>query len=418
MKTFLIRSSLLLLLLVGSATARAEDGNYLVNEDFSKMPENWPSSYNDWTLYGGTSLKHLSNLSLNIQNMSKNNKKVSGYAITPALGYAGNVLLKFSYGTISNKTSNIFVIIENGGTFDDGTTSKPFCIENYIGKQWLTTSYKLINVNASTKIKFIQKEEKNNTFVNFYLDDVKVIKLGEITLDEGYNPSEAIAANATDGDVAATVNVTTGNRVLRDDIWNTMCLPFDVTSTMMSAAVGGGASVQLRVYDGYDATTKTMHFGEPAGTVSAGTPFLVRVGAQVDRLTFNGVTLSQSASQTVTYGPYSFVGTYGPVTLNRENHLFLNKSNELVRPTEGGTSMKGLRAFFAVAGGSARSSGARLLIAGDDATAIGALRGVAAGESRHEEQDGGAVVYTLDGRRAGNGARGIVVTDGKLIVKP
>ena len=137
-------------------------------------------------------------------------------------------------------------------------------------------------------------------------------------------------------------------RTLTPNIWCPLCLPFDVTQSQMEVATG--TTCELRtlsdVIDGVFMFNKTT-------SVSAGTPFLVKVNTEVENPVFTGVTIVDTSADIATGSTagYSFVGTYSPVPLNTDGtHLFLDKEGNLCQPgTEAGYNrLNGLRAYFVV----------------------------------------------------------------------
>ena len=137
-------------------------------------------------------------------------------------------------------------------------------------------------------------------------------------------------------------------RTLTPNIWCPLCLPFDVTQSQMEVATG--TTCELRtlsdVIDGVFMFNKTT-------SVSAGTPFLVKVNTEVENPVFTGVTIVDTSADIATGSTagYSFVGTYSPVPLNTDGtHLFLDKEGNLCQPgsEEGHNRLNGLRAYFVV----------------------------------------------------------------------
>lgn len=391
------KSFALILLMCGtiaSAWADGVDTNYIINEDFSGMGS-YPSSYNGWSLWGGTksSLEHVY---LKIEDYGSANNHSGGYTITPELGYNGNVILKFSYGTNKNVTSNIYINTGNRGTFADNSSEMPFSITNSAQTNVKTTSIKIYNVLTNTKIKFVQKKEtKTPNYVSFYIGDVKIIKLGDLTLNETINSSEPIEAN--NGTECAVQT----NRTLTGGIWNTMCLPFNVTKSRLESVLGANQDIQLRTYTGY--ADKVMTF-EPATEVAAGTPFLIKLNTTVVNPAFTNVTIVNTPAQSVTHNGVSFVGTYGPVDLQTDgSELFITKStNKLSVPAATSNKMYGMRAFIRATG----SSGPARIVVGDDETTDLSTAIMA------EEQD--KKVYDLNGRQVMHPKKGLYIVNNKI----
>lgn len=107
------------------------------------------------------------------------------------------------------------------------------------------------------------------------------------------------------------------NRTFKAGIWNTFCMPFDLSMEQMKTVFGEG--VEVVSHDGMDIDAKTMLFA-PIGdeTLYAATPYLVKfTGSDVVNPTFKDVIITQTALQqkqyngnAVTYdGKHYFYGT-------------------------------------------------------------------------------------------------------------
>lgn len=390
-----------------SNTALAnEDPNIILSEDFTELPNQtlaYPPSFNGWVLYRCAAGK-ISGVKTEILKVepSSDNPKKAGYAITPELEYTGNVLLSFSYATQSNNTYSTFCISIDNGTFDaNGLNTISKTINNNYIDNLKSICYKLNNVTNSTKIKFTQ-EKYNNEYVSYYLDDVKVIKLGEITLNEGINSSEAIAANNETSCTVKTVRTLNANK------WNTLCLPFDVNMSILETALGTGKNIELRTYSNYDATNKVMNF-EVAdnATIEAGTPFLIKLNTEKENPEFTDVTIKNVAAKPIESNGVSFVGTYSPVELNTDGtHIFITKDNKIAKPLEGKNEMKGLRAYITVP--SNFDFNAARLFLDDEATAINSVG------TKKATND--ATLYNLQGQRVQHPRSGLYIKNNKLTI--
>lgn len=227
----------------------------------------------------------------------------------------------------------------------------------------------------------------------FFLDDIMLLPLSATTINEGSDNSARIAAYA-----GMTCDVTL-TRKLTKGIWNTMCLPFDVTSDMI------GNNAELRTLT--SSTDGDFVFNKEENTVEAGTPFLVKVSADVTNPTFRGVAVQDVQPQTVgSDNSYQFCGTYSPIDLNTDGtHVFLGTDAQFYKPSAGGNRMNGLRAYFIVPAESPEN--ARIAIY-DEPSAISDLStSVAPKHSgcydltgrRHDAKQLSTGLYIRDGRK-------------------
>lgn len=398
MKKHLFKFALALFVCMLSNAALADE-NYLVNEDFSTFPieSGWITSskiVKDWEIYrcGIYTATSSKVLKLDASNLYES------YARTPSLGYAGDVKLSFMYGRSSSSEQHVslYMNILNGGKFkDNNSSSKEISDINYYANGFTLGEAYIVEATSDTRIEF---RGKYGQF--YYVDDVKVIKLGEITLNEKNNSSDAIKAN--NGTICTVKTV----RTLKANIWNTLCLPFDVNKDLLEATFD--TNVELRVFDEYDDATYTMKFKTPENnSIAAGTPFLIKVNAEIKDPTFTGVTISDIAAQANGNDGVSFVGTYGPQDLATDGtNLFITIVNELAKPTATGNKMLGLRAYITVPS-DFDFNDARLFL-DDEATAINSIG--------TQKATNNATLYNLQGQRVKHPRSGLYIKNNKLTI--
>lgn len=285
------------------------------------------------------------------------------------------------------------ISILNGGAFEDSNTNTKTITISQSSNTFRTATYKLLNVTSSTAIRF--EITANNYFA---IDDVVVAK---DELSETGNNKYFIDANKT-----KTMNVHT-YRMLKGGIWNTLCLPFDVTKATMETALGENQNIKMRTYSSYDATNKIMNFDAVAdnATINAGTPFLIKLNNDVANPTFESVIISNTADTVVNHNGVKFIGTYSGRDLNIDGtHLFITTDGTVAKPASNTQNhLKGLRAYIEVPSGTTTPS--RLNIDGEtvDIQQIDA------------DNDYSTVVYDLKGLRLERPKKGLCIKDGKLI---
>ena len=176
----------------------------------------------------------------------------------------------------------------------------------------------------------------------------------ELTLADNSSNDEAIAAAAASGKV---YEVTLSGRTLyKDGSWNTLCLPFDVTTASGTLSGDGVQAMTLdtttsNLTDG----TLTLNF-DAATTIPAGTPFIIKwdeSGTDITNPVFEGVTVSNATNDATIEGVLTFTGTYAPVTTpaaGDNTKLYLGSANKLYYPTKAMT-IGTHRAYFQLADG-------------------------------------------------------------------
>lgn len=380
------RHALLTLLLGATCTTAGAATGDIINEDFSEFTDITyaTTSKNGWTLSRCSIVNNSSYCSLKFDDLDNG----KSYASTPKFEglTTTNAVMTFRYADQSEKNSSFSVTIKGEGTFADG--SKVWNKTEKTGSGvFLSQTLKLINVNANTYITF--KLTSTNKYY-FFLDDVVISTADQVTLrDDVANVLETKVSDVTVG------------RTIQGGVWNTLCLPFDIgPKTMAQATRNAVGDVSLRTFTSY--ADDAMIFTS-ADTVSAGTPFLVKVATTSENPFFPLASLKGDASAlTVAHGSARMTGTLAPTNIGTSG-LFLTASGELKKASGGNTTLKGLRAYFTVASGAS----ARLL-----------FRDGTMGISETETAPTANRWYTLDGQELSSQPtqRGIYIKDGKKVI--
>lgn len=226
------------------------------------------------------------------------------------------------------------------GTFnstgqEDYASSRSISIE---GNKWAWKDYYIIITNMNNTA------DLTISGYDIFLDDIKLAPIPS-GLDQSKDNTTYITANA-----GQERNVTL-TRSITPNVWCPLCLPFDVTSSLMRTAMG--ETCELRTLDHINTSTGIFTFNNinENTTIEAGTPFLVKTTIQVINPTFTGVIISNTPASTISEGNYQFVGNYSPVNLETNGtNLFLGTDGNLYQPdTETGYNrLGGLRAYFVV----------------------------------------------------------------------
>ncbi len=231
-----------------------------------------------------------------------------------------------------------------------------------------------------------------------------------------------------------TVNATLKDRTLfKNRTWNTLCLPFNMTSEQVTAQLAPTSLMELDVEGKYDAeghkddngsyqtglngTTLYLYF-KTANAITAGKPYLIKwnSGDNFVNPTFRAVTVTFSDGDPTGIqsknGSVTFQGTYSPVSLVKDDpsNLYMGSDSKLYWPVSEGFKVNAFRAYFQLS----NPSPVKAFVLGfDDSDPTTEIIDVAADSSLSEW-------HTLDGRRLGAKPtqRGIYINNGrKVIVK-
>ena len=210
----------------------------------------------------------------------------------------------------------------------------------------------------------------------------------DITIRGHYEPlTISLADDASNEETLYTHNgkraqsVTLSGRTLyKDNDWNTLCLPFDVT--IAGSALAGATIKELDVVGKYDGSgnldnengTYQTSFGsdgtlylyfKDATNIEAGKPYLIKwaSGTDISAPSFTGVTISNDMPEVNSADKkVQFKGSYSPATFTGEDKskLYLGSGNNLYWPSENKT-LGSCRAYFTIDLGD-ESDGGELLV--------------------------------------------------------
>ncbi len=258
-------------------------------------------------------------------------------------------------------------------------------------------------LGSSSSVSFTNLGSDDGNAVSYYTINIEYVAVKPVTLDESQNNTETISGNAD-----KTVNVKL-TRTLKADVWNTFCVPFDVTvegSPLEGATIKQIASVTEKD-DG-----AVINFVDALATLEAGKAYLVRTATAIVNPTFNGVTVKNVTPTNCSGNDnYQLIGIYSPLNIDASLYgkvFGINNQDKLAKVKEN-TSIKGMRAYFLLA----NSATAAKLNFGGELTGIDAV------------DNGEAVmtgkVYNLNGQYVGNSLeglkKGVYVVNGKKVLK-
>ena len=243
----------------------------------------------------------------------------------------------------------------------------------------------------------------------------------ELALADNSSNDEAIAAAAASGKV---YEVTLSGRTLyKDGSWNTLCLPFDIST---ASGTLSGDNVQAMTLNTTSSNladgTLTLNF-TAAETIPAGTPFIIKwdeSGTDITNPVFEDVSIDAEKHDATVAGVLTFTGTYAPVTTpaaGDNTKLYLGSANTLYYPTKAMT-IGTHRAYFQLAEGITAGEPASLVRAfvlnfGDDDSTLGVTTPLS-----NRRGAGGEAWYSLDGRKLDGQptASGVYIHQGKKVV--
>jgi surface protein len=206
--------------------------------------------------------------------------------------YDGGLTYKGKFYAAENKAVTFSLRTPEGFEVKEVTASSGTVVENADGSYTLTMPAEDVVITASlgaTDIVILQDGADNSTVLTTY-----------------------------DG---VTADVTLQGRTLwKDGSWNTLCLPFSLSS--LDGTPLEGATVKTLETSSFKRGTLTLNFTkdeENLTSIEAGVPYIVKwtSGNPIADPTFENVTVSNT-SRPVTTDEVSFAGLYAPLTVGEE----------------------------------------------------------------------------------------------------
>ena len=263
---------------------------------------------------------------------------------------------------------------------------------NIFGNNWDDYSIETI-VDNSGNLNIKIEGQTNKSHAWFSFNNFRLYRLGDldaVTLDE-------VADNTFEAKVADV----TLKRTLKAEKWNTLVLPFAVSADKVKAQFGEG--VEVAEYSNTDG--EEINFSSTED-IKANVPVLIKpttVSAE-NTYTFDGVTLVAGEPKTIGVS-YDFVGSYKPYNLAIDNYMLYN--NQWWKNEEGDNYK--VNAFSAYVQATTPEAAKQLTLVIDGKTTglkLNTVTGNIEGET-----------YNMAGQRVANSYKGLVIKNGKKIIK-
>ena len=331
--------------------------------------------------------------------------KKSSSVTTPVISFTSDAMLTFKSGAWQGDNTEITITVSDGTLiYGDNAPAKSVNIK-LIDSAWNTYSMK-ISGTKSCKITFKNK----TTSYRFFLDEVMVKEITTPTVE-----NITLNETATNNNIEAKngVNVTLKRSMVENE-WNTICLPFNVTTEQAKTAFGDGVKIaELNA----NSTGNTLSF-TTVDAMKASVPYLIMptIAAPAEGYKFEGVEIKAAAvtpTKVETSGNLYFKGIYNMMDVTTDASsgyyaAFLGANNTIFKAKNDGGKMKGFRAYFAIPN-SVATSALRVTVNGTT-TSIKNINS--------EVVESNAPVYNLQGQRVdgNNLTPGIYVKAGKKFV--
>ena len=292
--------------------------------------------------------------------------------------------LSYMYVRINgNNATHINAIDNTGGVFDRGWSD--YTTEFTVGDDG----------QVIIAVGHYKPDRVNNKGGWFGFGDVRLVRLSEaVTLDEA-------ADNVIEAKEAADVTL---KRKFVANKWNTLVLPFAVSDADVKTTFGADAKVV--VYSNAD--DANINFTTSTKGIEANVPVLIMpaaVNSTENTYTFNSVSIVAADTPKADGTSYSFVGSYKPYDLVNDDYmLYADKWWK----TETGDTYK-IKAFRAYIKAKTPAAAKQLNLVIDGQTTglkLNTVNGNIEGET-----------YNIAGQRVANSYKGLIIKNGKKIIK-
>lgn len=298
-------------------------------------------------------------------------------------------------GSITFTAPEGYNISEVTFKYDDKSAKFTATVGTYSNVTWIGNVH-AVTFNASAGVKL-----KTAT--------IKLVAIANTPLPLDENAETSVTEKAlNDAKTAGSVYDVKLARTLTANVWNTICLPFNVTEEQIADVLKSAGNV--KEFDHEDASKQTIYFKD-ATTMVAGKPYLIKPTESAKELVFKGVKITEYEPKNTSGDNYAVYGTFGKYTMKTDGtELFLKTDGKFYIPAEGKETMKGFRAYFYNINGS--TAGAALNLSFGDATGI---NGVAADAEKNVK------VYNVNGQYVGTSLealpKGLYIVGGKKVLK-
>lgn len=228
----------------------------------------------------------------------------------------------------------------------------------------------------------------------FHADYFRVYKTSNLPVT--YKATESNSVETTDYAVRLSIDCECVN-----DQWNTVCFPFSLNAEDIKVIFGADA----KVAEFESATDDNLNF-KSVSEMTAGVPYLVYPTNVIPSpMTIDDVKITTASAQTVTKGDFNFIGIYNPESLTSgDTSKLIISDNKVGAASADGT----LNAFKAYIQPTSTSVAKTFSI---DNTQVTAINNIVSDTSND------APTYNIAGQRVNSDAKGIVIVDGKKILK-
>lgn len=189
---------------------------------------------------------------------------------------------------------------------------------------------------------YIVKLENTYSWSQGHISSLVVTQPSLITIDEAATSNSVIHDNYRDGnhDIQITRTITSG-------MYNTICLPFDVSSAQLQSTFGSDVTLLTMSSASVSGDVLELEFDD-ATSINRGTPYLIKTTKTVSNPVFTDVEIkAEEGDATGGVGfDADFIGSFVKTTIDADEYNLFLGSGDILYFSNNDVTLKGLRAYF------------------------------------------------------------------------
>lgn len=237
----------------------------------------------------------------------------------------------FTMDVTSSNSQTYKITILDGETEIDSYEKHPSS-----GDQTIKHYFNLAAGNYTVKL------ENTYSWSNGHVVSLVVTQPSLLTIDETAESNSVIHDNYRNGnhDIQIIRTVTSG-------MYNTICLPFDVSETEFKATFGSDVTLLEMSTASLSGDELTLEFDDVT-SIERGKPYLIKTTKTVSNPVFTDVEIKEETGQATSDDGADFIGSFIKTTIDAsEYNLFLGANDKLYF-SNNDVTLKGMRAYFQI----------------------------------------------------------------------
>ena len=215
--------------------------------------------------------------------------------------------------------------------------------------------------------KYTVKLENTYTWSHGHIVSLVVTQPSLLVLDELATTNSVIHDNYRNGTHDIQLS-----RSFATNMYNTICLPFDVSDAQLKAIFGNDVELLQMASAVLDGDILDLNFSAVTTGIYRGTPYLIQSSKAVANPVFTDVEIKEETGQATSGDDADFIGTFIKTTIDADPDNLYLQANNILNFSNNAVTIKGSRAYFHVniPGASSIISRARIVKNEEEVSAV------------------------------------------------